>query len=107
MRISRCQGCGRPAFEARGACPSCGGSAWTDLEVREGVVLTATTLHATPPGFDPTIHLAYLEAQGGHLLVRLDQPAEAGDSVLLEGDEPQGRISRRATGGARDGKPVA
>jgi len=61
-----CKSCGAPAFPPRATCQSCGG-----VEFREGVlpgsgqILSWTTIHVPPEGFEAPYTVAIVQMEGG------------------------------------------
>ncbi len=85
---AECQ-CGKKVVPFRKLCPVCGRT-MSNVEFRdEGSVLTYTTLHATPEGFESPIRLAMVELkEGAHLIcgVKDGKDFKIGDDVNVKKD---------------------
>ena len=84
----KCQ-CGKKIVPFRKLCPACG-RAMNKVEFEDvGSILTYTTLHAAPEGFEAPIRLAMVELTGGANLicsVKDDTDMGIGDEVIVKRD---------------------
>ena len=84
----RCK-CGKNIVPFRKLCPSCG-NAMNKVEFENvGSILTYTTLHSPPEGFEGPIRLAMVELKEGvHLVcsVKGDRDVKIGDGVIVKRD---------------------
>lgn len=65
---SECE-CGKKVVPFRDTCPKCGRNMSKAGFEEQGTVLTHTTLHAVPEGFEAPINLAMIELAGGVNLI--------------------------------------
>jgi len=83
---ARCQ-CGKNIVPFRKLCPACG-KAMEEVEFENtGTVLTHTTLHAAPEGFEAPIGIAMVGLEGGAKLlcsVKCDIELSIGDHVEVK-----------------------
>ena len=84
----KCQ-CGKKIVPFRNLCPACG----RDMDKMEfeslGSILTYTTLHAPPEGFEGPIRIAMVELkEGAHLVcsVKGGREMNIGDEVIVKRD---------------------
>ncbi len=72
IEASVCKECGRTVIPPRDICPDCGpGVSSMDLKSlsNEGTILSYTSLHSPPEGFEPPVLLALVElVEGGSVL---------------------------------------
>jgi len=83
---ARCQ-CGKNIVPFRKLCPACG-KAMEEMEFENaGTVLTHTTLHAAPEGFEAPIRIAMVELEGGAKLlcsIKHDKELTIGEEVVVK-----------------------
>jgi uncharacterized OB-fold protein len=99
---SKCRSCQRVIVPPRGTCPYCGLSAGVMEKLSlspQGTILSFTTLHMPPDGFQAPLSMALVELEQGALILCLaiDQTKAAvsiGDSVSIELDA-EGRFRYR------------
>jgi uncharacterized OB-fold protein len=88
IRGARCR-CGRDIVPFRKFCPSCG-KTMEEVDFEDiGVVLTHTTLHAVPEGFEAPIRLAMIRLEGGAnviCMVKDDDEMNIGKKVHVRMD---------------------
>ncbi len=85
LNISVCEACGEVLAPPRLRCPECR----KEMKVFEasglGSVVTHTTVHVVPEGFDPPIMVGLVKLDaGGQVLARADFPLEMGMRVDVE-----------------------
>ena len=85
LNISVCEECGEVLAPPRLRCPECR----KEMKVFEasglGSVVTHTTVHVVPEGFDPPIMVGLVKLDaGGQVLARADFPLETGMRVDVE-----------------------
>jgi uncharacterized OB-fold protein len=85
LNISVCEECGEVLVPPRLRCPECR----SEMKVFEasglGSVVTHTTVHVVPEGFDPPIMVGLVKLDaGGQVLARADFPLETGMRVNVE-----------------------
>ena len=81
-----CQ-CGKKVVPFRKFCPACGRAMEKADFENIGSVLTHTTLHAVPEGFEAPVRLAMIELEGGANLlcsVKEDTEVSIGDDVNVK-----------------------
>jgi uncharacterized OB-fold protein len=89
-----CESCGNRWYYTRERCSKCRSTAVHSYQLREGTVVTATTVHATPPGVRSPNRLGMVRFDGDVTIVaQLGDDSSAGDTVefgsvtvLREGD---------------------
>jgi uncharacterized OB-fold protein len=90
IKGSKCE-CGKFVIPKRMICPACG-KRTTDMEFEsKGTILTHTTLHAPPQGFEGPIRLALVElGEKANLMctIKGEKDVNIGEEVLVgsEGD---------------------
>ncbi len=85
LNISVCDECGEVLAPPRFKCPECR----NEMKVFEasgmGIVVTHTTVHVVPEGFDPPIMVGLVKLDaGGQVLARADFELETGMRVNVE-----------------------
>ena len=85
LNISVCEKCGEFLAPPRLRCPECR----REMRVFEasglGSVMTHTTVHVVPEGFDPPIMVGLVKLDaGGQVLARADFPLETGMRVNVD-----------------------
>jgi uncharacterized OB-fold protein len=85
LNISVCEECGEVLAPPRLKCPECR----NEMKVFEasgmGMVVTHTTVHVVPEGFDPPIMVGLVKLDaGGQVLARADFQLESGMRVNVE-----------------------
>jgi len=85
LNISVCEECGEVLAPPRLRCPGCR----KEMRVTEasglGMVVTHTTVHVVPEGFDPPIMVGLVKLDGGgQVLARADFTLETGMRVNVE-----------------------
>ncbi|UHQ98455.1 OB-fold domain-containing protein (plasmid) [Natrinema zhouii] len=91
-----CESCGNRWYYTRERCPECRSTSVDSYRLREGAVVTATTVHATPPGVRSPNRLGMVRFDGDVTIVaQLGDDSSAGDTVqfgavevLRDGDRP-------------------
>lgn len=91
-----CESCGNRWYYTRERCPECRSTAVDSYRLRQGEVVTATTVHATPPGVRSPNRLGLVRFEHGvTLIAQLRDDSSAGDAVrfgevsaLRDGDRP-------------------
>ena len=77
--------CERGFVPIREKCPLCNKTTRTELIEVKGVILSHTTLHSTPEGFDPPIILALVQLEKGvRLLCRGNSELPINKEVKVE-----------------------
>ena len=83
---AKCE-CGKMLVPFRITCPKCGKEMTKTGFEEKGIVLTHTTLYATPEGFEIPINLAMVELDGGANLVcgyEGEENLKIGDKVKIK-----------------------
>lgn len=85
LRVPVCVACGRAVFPRRFLCPDCGGSAWREEPVANGVLEAVATREVSVGAVRTSL--------GPLALARVESSAQPGDTVALdqEGDVPVAR----------------
>jgi len=77
---AKCSGCDKVTFPPRYACPACGGIDFKDETLGIGKMLSWTTIHASPEGFEAPYTVALIKYENGVVLPGL----VVGDMARLE-----------------------
>jgi len=89
---SKCQRCGKVAFPPRTVCSGCGGSALKNQKISDsGQILTWTTIHAAPEGFDAPYTVALVCLEDGVVVAG----QIVGDLTKLKAGTPITAVFRR------------
>ncbi|MHA2045018.1 MAG: Zn-ribbon domain-containing OB-fold protein [Candidatus Thorarchaeota archaeon] len=94
IQASRCTKCVRAIVPPRETCPYCGLGAGVMESIEldgQGTIVSFTTLHIPPEGFEPPLMMALVELQYGAVVLclakyRNEAVIEIGDSVSLSLD---------------------
>ena len=85
LKISVCEECGEVMVPPRLKCPECRREMKVFDASGMGVVVTHTTVHVVPEGFDPPIMVGLVRLDaGGQVLARADFGLETGMRVNVE-----------------------
>ncbi|MFB1064596.1 Zn-ribbon domain-containing OB-fold protein [Natrinema sp. H-ect4] len=96
-----CESCENRWYYTRDRCPECRSTAADSYRLREGTVVTATTVHATPPGVRSPNRLGMVRFDGDVTIVaQLGDDSSAGDTVRF-GDVSVLRAGDRSASGPR------
>lgn len=95
----KCVSCGHSLYPRHVRCPTCKGTEFNEFELKEGIVLTYTTLNATPPGVEKPLHLAIAEFDDVRVLAKLSSgEISVGAKVRLVKDNLRRKGDRVYTG---------
>jgi uncharacterized OB-fold protein len=85
LNISVCEECGEVLAPPRQRCPECRKEMKVFKASGHGMVVTHTTVHVVPEGFDPPIMVGLVKLDaGGQVLARADFQLESGMRVNVE-----------------------
>jgi uncharacterized OB-fold protein len=88
LNISVCEECGEVIAPPRLRCPECRKEMRAFEASGLGMVVTHTTVHVVPEGFDPPIVVGLVKLDaGGQVLARADFQLETGMRVNVEEQE--------------------